>query len=83
MSCPFDMAEPDPVGFLRRVKGGSKENMALVAAAMPRTAWLAGKHWTPEVTRFLHANRYPLRSKTLWQPFRPRRVSHPQLIRGK
>jgi hypothetical protein len=31
MSCPFDMAEPDPVGFLRHVKGGSKENMALVA----------------------------------------------------
>ena len=31
MSCPFDMAEPDPVGFHRRVKGVSKENMALVA----------------------------------------------------
>jgi aminocarboxymuconate-semialdehyde decarboxylase len=28
---PFDMAEPDPVGFLRRVKGVSKESMALVA----------------------------------------------------
>jgi aminocarboxymuconate-semialdehyde decarboxylase len=28
---PFDMEEPDPVGFHRRVKGVSKENMALVA----------------------------------------------------
>src|SRR6266853_2828264 len=28
---PFDMAEPDPVGFLGRVKGVSKKDMALVA----------------------------------------------------
>jgi len=28
---PFDMAEPDPVGFLGRVKGVSKAEMALVA----------------------------------------------------
>ena len=28
---PFDMAEPDPVGLLGRVKGVSKEDMALVA----------------------------------------------------
>jgi aminocarboxymuconate-semialdehyde decarboxylase len=28
---PFDMAEPDPVGFLNRVKGVSGEDMALVA----------------------------------------------------
>ena len=28
---PFDMAEPDPVGFLSRVKGVSKKDMALVA----------------------------------------------------
>jgi aminocarboxymuconate-semialdehyde decarboxylase len=28
---PFDMAEPDPVGFLSRVKGVSKGDMALVA----------------------------------------------------
>ena len=28
---PFDMAEPDPVGLLCRVKGVSKEEMALVA----------------------------------------------------
>jgi aminocarboxymuconate-semialdehyde decarboxylase len=28
---PFDMAEPDPVGFLGRVKGVSKADMALVA----------------------------------------------------
>ena len=28
---PFDMAEPDPVGFLGRVKGVSKNDMALVA----------------------------------------------------
>jgi aminocarboxymuconate-semialdehyde decarboxylase len=28
---PFDMAEPDPVGFLGRVKGVSREEMALVA----------------------------------------------------
>jgi aminocarboxymuconate-semialdehyde decarboxylase len=28
---PFDMAEPDPVGFLGRVKGVSQEEMALVA----------------------------------------------------
>jgi len=32
---PFDMAEPDPVGFLGRVKGVSDKDMALVAAAMP------------------------------------------------
>jgi hypothetical protein len=28
---PFDMAEPDPVGFLGRVKGVSEKDMALVA----------------------------------------------------
>ena len=28
---PFDMAEPDPVGLLGRIKGVSKEDMALVA----------------------------------------------------
>ena len=28
---PFDMAEPDPVGFLGRVKGVSHDDMALVA----------------------------------------------------
>jgi aminocarboxymuconate-semialdehyde decarboxylase len=28
---PFDMAEPDPVGFLGRVKGVSDKDMALVA----------------------------------------------------
>jgi aminocarboxymuconate-semialdehyde decarboxylase len=28
---PFDMAEPDPVGFLGKVKGVSKEELALVA----------------------------------------------------
>jgi aminocarboxymuconate-semialdehyde decarboxylase len=28
---PFDMAEPDPVGFLRSVKGVSAKDMALVA----------------------------------------------------
>ena len=28
---PFDMAEPDPVGFLSRVKGVSDKDMALVA----------------------------------------------------
>ncbi len=28
---PFDMAEPDPVGFLNRVKGVSGKDMALVA----------------------------------------------------
>jgi aminocarboxymuconate-semialdehyde decarboxylase len=28
---PFDMAEPDPVGFLAKVKGVSREEMALVA----------------------------------------------------
>ena len=28
---PFDMAEPDPVGLLGRVKGVSKKDMALVA----------------------------------------------------
>ena len=27
----FDMAEPDPVGLLGRVKGVSKDDMALVA----------------------------------------------------
>jgi aminocarboxymuconate-semialdehyde decarboxylase len=28
---PFDMAEPDPVGFLGRVEGVSAKDMALVA----------------------------------------------------
>jgi aminocarboxymuconate-semialdehyde decarboxylase len=28
---PFDMAGPDPVGFLGKVKGVSREEMALVA----------------------------------------------------
>jgi len=28
---PFDMAEPDPVGLLGRVKGVSEKDMALVA----------------------------------------------------
>ena len=28
---PFDMAEPDPVGLLGRIKGVSKKDMALVA----------------------------------------------------
>jgi aminocarboxymuconate-semialdehyde decarboxylase len=28
---PFDMAEPDPVGLLARIKGVSKDEMALVA----------------------------------------------------
>jgi aminocarboxymuconate-semialdehyde decarboxylase len=28
---PFDMAEPDPVGILERVKGVSRKDMALVA----------------------------------------------------
>jgi aminocarboxymuconate-semialdehyde decarboxylase len=28
---PFDMAEPDPVGFLGRVKGVSDNDVALVA----------------------------------------------------
>lgn len=28
---PFDMAEPDPVGLLGRVKGVSKDDMALGA----------------------------------------------------
>jgi len=28
---PFDMAEPDPVGFLGRVEGVSQKDMALVA----------------------------------------------------
>jgi aminocarboxymuconate-semialdehyde decarboxylase len=28
---PFDMAESDPLGFLGRVKGVSREEMALVA----------------------------------------------------
>jgi aminocarboxymuconate-semialdehyde decarboxylase len=28
---PFDMAEPDPVGLLARIKGVSKKDMALVA----------------------------------------------------
>ena len=28
---PFDMAEPDPIGLLGRIKGVSKKDMALVA----------------------------------------------------
>ena len=45
---PFDMAEPDPVGLLRRVKGVSKENMALVAGGnAARLLGLPANDWQP------------------------------------
>ena len=82
---PFDMAEPDPVGFLGRVKGVSKENMALVAGGnAAQAAGLAGE-WTSNLGNHFGGGAFhvlnpfeenetwliPHRSGNIWTSSRP------------